>query len=247
MSYSLVIPHAVNFETPLMFLMSCGPLMLLDREVFRLCSHCEFTMQSYVFWSWFVERLCSLQGFYVSLHILWSTEHYSTCNYSAVWSCPSKTSARASILGFPPFHSLMFGYNARLVLRDQTWFQSKVCKSVFLFILLYSSQCLTVWVCLWTPLLSLTNEATVILPVVLVWSVEDQAAVCTVGLRTREHEPQTCRSNATGRAKASNWQEAQLNEKLNFTVNHIRSHTSAKSKHFMEEENKGYLFVFFPS
>lgn len=57
-------------------------------------------------------------------------------------------------------------------------------------------------------------EATVILPVVLVWSVEDQAAVCTVGLCARAHEPQMCQSNTTGRAKASNWQEARLNKRI---------------------------------
>lgn len=72
-------------------------------------------------------------------------------------------------------------------------------------------------------LLSLTIEATVILPVVLVWSVEDQAAVCTVGLCRRAHEPQTCWSNATGRAKASNWQAARV-DNSKFSVNHIRSH-----------------------
>lgn len=55
-----------------------------------------------------------------------------------------------------------------------------------------------------------------------------------------------------GERRPPSWQKAQLNRKRkkkkkkkeNFIGNHIRSHTSAESKHFVKGENKDYLFVF---
>ena len=64
------------------------------------------------------------------------------------------------------------------------------CVSLFLLVLLRRGELeFLSSLFLRTPLLPLTSEAAAILPVVLVCSVEDQAAVCTVALRTGEHEP----------------------------------------------------------
>lgn len=159
---------------------------------------------------------------------VWSTEHYSTYNYGSVWSCPSETSARASILGFSTI-SLTKVWIKHLFKETRHDFNPRCVSLCFcLFCSIEVNCCIYYSVLLFKfvfvdLLLSLTIEATAILPVVLVWSVEDQAAVCTVGLCKRGHEPQTCWSNATGRAKSSNWQAARVNNKK-FSVNHIRSH-----------------------
>lgn len=175
-------------------------------------------MQSYVFWSRFVEKLCFFTRTLWVFAPVWSTEHYSTYNYSSVWSCPSETSARASILGFSTI-SLTKVWIKHLF--KETRHDSNPRCASLCFCLFCSAEvnwCIYYSVLVFkfvfvAPLLSLTIVATVILPVVLVWSVEDQAAVCTVGLCRRAHEPRTCQSNATGRAKASHWKEAQLNNR----------------------------------
>lgn len=62
-----MIPHAVSFYNATSYKLQ--PPNVVDKEVFRLCSYWE-SLQSYVFWSRFVERLCVffLQGLYVSQH-----------------------------------------------------------------------------------------------------------------------------------------------------------------------------------
>lgn len=85
------------------------PSKCADWEVSRLCSYWESLQCKAMFSGHGLRKGCVffIRALCVSAPS-WSTEHYSTCNYSAVWSCPSETSARASILGFPPFHSLKF-------------------------------------------------------------------------------------------------------------------------------------------
>lgn len=124
----------------------------MDQEVLRLCSYDENLQCKTMFFGHGLWTGCALlQGLYVSPHQndpQSITAHIIT---NAVWSCPSETSARASILGFPPFHLLNFGLNEHIKRPDLVSVQSvRVCA---LFILLhrgefmYFSQCLTVYVC----------------------------------------------------------------------------------------------------
>lgn len=143
---------------------------------------------------------------------------FSTISLTKVWI---KRTYKETRPGFSPrCASLFFVYSA-----PQRW----VC--VFFTV----SYCLF----LWTPLLSLTIEATVILPVVLVWSVEDQAAVCTVGLRRG-----TSLKRVRLMQQASNWQKASETKREIQCVNHIRSHMAhTKCKQFVNGQNMLYFFV----
>lgn len=139
---------------------------------------------------------------------VWSTEHYSTYNYQCCMVMSLWNLSQGLHFGFSTI-SLTKVWIKRTYKETKPGFSPR-CASLRLVysvpqrwvcVFLTVSYCLRLF--LWTPLLSLTNEATVILPVVLVWSVEDQAAVCTVGL---------CRGTSLKRVRvmqqASNWQKA---------------------------------------
>lgn len=136
-----------------------------------------------------------------------------------------------------------------LLCRCQTWFQPKVCESVFQFVRLHEGELVYLLLRLNVDVCFLTVEAAVILPVVSVWSTWTRQHFAAWVRAGRAHEPRRVGVMQRGeKQKPPGGKKPGLRKtktpKMGCSINRMRWHTSAQSKRLVNGENKDYFYDF---